>query len=148
MTEQNLPEDELIDVVVKVRQSRLADFYAIVAEFTKAAGEGGGAAELPQEWTEADGDLARQVWQRLSPLARTMFTILIEAQGAKVPALDLVKQLELTEASQVAGALAWPRQHARAVGRTLPVSAEVTADGTSYWLEPIIVQLFAEAADA
>lgn len=140
------PQDELIDVSVKVRQSRLADFYAIVAEFTKATDATGETAEPPRDWTAEDGDLARQVWQRLSTLARHMFTVLIEAQGAKVPAMDLVKQLELTDASQVAGALAWPRQHARGVGRNLPVSAEVTTDGTFYWLDPVLVELFGRVA--
>lgn len=140
------PTDPLIDVTVKIREARLADFYAMVGEFNKAPDESGAESEPVEDWTDADGELARQVWERLSGLAKKMFLVLIEADGSKVSAQDLVVQLDLSEASQVAGALAWPRQHARKVNRKLPLSAEVTAEGTSYWLKAVILDLFKKAS--
>jgi len=86
------------------------------------------------------------VWERLSGLAKKMFLVLVEAAGSKVSAQDLVVQFDLSEASQVAGALAWPRQHARKVNRKLPVSAGVTPDGTFYWFKPVVLDLFKEAS--
>jgi len=146
MSGTETPIDPLIDVTAKVLQSRLPDFYAAVGEFTQPATAVAIDEEPTTEWTADDVDLARKVWAKLSSLAKQMFQALVDADGGRLSAQELMVHLDLNEASQVAGALAWPRQHAKKVGRKLPVSAKVTDSGTYYWFEPVVLDLFKTAS--
>ena len=83
----------MIDVTVKVEEARLAEFYAMYAEWLKSGSEGERKAEgVLAEWAADDIQQARHVWTNMHEKARTLFEILLAAD-APVPGVDLARAL-------------------------------------------------------
>jgi hypothetical protein len=98
-------------------------------------------------WTNSDDDLllARSVWQKFSPHAKAVFSLLMDQPGTKVSGEDLATRLGIPNGkSGVAGVLAWPARHCAAVGREGPWWWEYgpEGDGAYYWVEPEVADLF------
>lgn len=144
----------LIDVTVKIPEDRVGVFYGLVGrwlsgeqsedEVTEAA------TDAPKAWTNSDGDLvlARLVWEKFSPRAKAVFSLLMDRPGHKVSGEDLAATLEIPNGkSGVAGVLAWPARHCATVGMAGPWWWEYTAegDGAYYWMEPEVADLFKKA---
>src|SRR5262245_2559581 len=118
----------MVNVPVMVPEERLSDFYAMYAawlsgsasanpEAQRSPSEAAGQADLPP-WTAEDGDLARQVWSKLSQPAKRLFSTLIDSPGEHLSGDDLAERAEIPNGRQgVAGALSWPGRHCVAVGR-------------------------------
>ena len=134
----------MIDVTVKVDEARIAEFYAMYAEWMKADG----AAEVVEleDWGPGDAAEAAHVWSKMSQPAKKLFKLLPQAP-------DSVAWHELAlaigpnaGADTVGGTFGWPARYAAEVGRTAPTKAKVDGNGAAYWLEPVVKKLFDEAA--
>ena len=132
-------------ITVDVPQERVAEFYLWFAHFLQApAGmapprgpRGGfgrgwpGDAERPA-WSAGDAEQARRLYHRLSPPAREMFDMLIDAPGVPVSGNEIASRLGLENgAHSVAGILAWPGRWSRKLGRAFPITTEGREDGAT-----------------
>ena len=151
-------------ITVDVPQERVAEFYLWFAHFLQAPA-GGGPPRGPRggfgrrpggfgdddvaraAWTPDDLEPARRLYQRLSPPARQMFDLLIDAPGEPISGNDLASRLGLDNgAHSVAGILAWPGRWSRKLGRSFPILTEGRADGaTDYRMDAETAAVFAAA---
>jgi hypothetical protein len=106
-------------------------------------------SELP-EWTMADGELARSVWDRLSENARSILMILMEHPGTEHTGAEIARILKLPYGNQsVHSTLGHPGRFCREVGRiqlwryTYP-----TRDRVHYSVTPIVAALLRRASDS
>jgi hypothetical protein len=147
----------MIDVTVKIPEARVAEFYGLVGRWL--AGElldpapqsAGTEALVPAEWSDTDEDaaLARDIWAKLSPRARAMFTMLMEAPGRRVSGEEIAEALDIPNGKYgVAGVLAWPGRFCAAVNKPLPCRyADGPVGGSaSYWMDDTVARLFTRAA--
>ena len=150
-------------ITVDVPQERVAEFYLWFAHFLQApagmapprgprGGFGRGRfedAERPA-WSDGDAELARRLYQRLSPPAREMFDLLIDQPGEPVSGNALAARLGLENgAHSVAGILAWPGRWSRKLGRAFPIITEGREDGaTDYRMDAATAAVFAAARAA
>jgi Family of unknown function (DUF6416) len=141
----------MIDVTVKIPEDRVGDFYELVGRWLSGEQPGGevtdAAAATPQDWTNSDDDLvlARLVWEKFSPHAKALFSLLMDQPGHKVSGEDLAATLDIPNGkSGVAGVLAWPARHCAAVNRVGPWWWEYgpEGDGAYYWVEQDVADLF------
>ena len=154
-------------ITVDVPQERVAEFYLWFSHFLDApAGTGpprgprGGFGRRPgglgpddaerAPWSTDDMEAARRLYHRLSPPAREMFDILIDAPGEPVTGNDLAARLGLENgAHSVAGILAWPGRWSRKLGRVFPITTEGREDGaTDYLMDAQTAAVFAKARPA
>lgn len=151
----------MIDVTVKVPEEYLGEFYEVfgrwLAEKQHGVDEGltGSATDLvvgadtleEEGWTNADDDvpLARVVWQKLSPRAAAMFSLLMDHPGHKISGDDLAATLDIPNGKYgIAGVLAWPGRHCAAVNRLPLWQWEYGPPGgsASYWVDQEVADLF------
>ncbi|MCO1659501.1 hypothetical protein KDL28_30965 [Pseudonocardia sp. S2-4] len=155
----------MVNVPVMVPEDRLSDFYSMYAawlngavhviagnlEVAQGMSETSGAvsgSDLPH-WTAADGDLAREVWSKLSQPAKRLVSILVDSPDEHVGGDELAERAGIPNGRQgVAGALGWPGRYCLAVGREYFWSWE-DLDGSApgYWLTPEVAELFRAARD-
>jgi hypothetical protein len=140
--------DELVDVTVKVPQSRIPAFYARVGEWLSDDAVEGPAA--PQPWGDDDIALARELLSKLSPPAHRIFDVLGTSAGQKYSADELAATCNIQNGKYgIAGTLAWPGRYCRGFGRVMPIEAATAdAEATSYWMERSVALLFARAREA
>ncbi|SES11975.1 DUF6416 domain-containing protein [Lentzea albida] len=95
-------------------------------------------------WSASDGELAAAVWEKLSPPARSLFSVLMDHPGTRYSGEELVGLLGLEKGKHgVAGLLGWPRRHCLAVGRTWLWEWEYPRGETAcYWVTAEIAALF------
>jgi Family of unknown function (DUF6416) len=136
----------VIDVTVKVDEERLAEFYAMYAEWLGRPSR----SDVPPDaglvgWEPGDIFEARFVWEGLHPRARRLFEILL-ASGEPVPGTELAAALgpEARE-DTVFGSFGPPAKLAKEVGRRHMVETTHTASGTAYWLTPTTRALLEQA---
>ena len=140
---------EMTDATVKVPTERLPEFYEMygrwLASSPDVSTDGGSPDRKP--WGEDDVEPATEVWAKLSPFAKGMFGMLIDAPEEKRSGDQLAELLHIPNGRYgVAGVLAWPARHCYAVGRVLPIRWEDSGDGQSwYWMEAPVAAMFAEA---
>jgi hypothetical protein len=140
----------LIDVTVKIPEERVGDFYELVGRWLseeQLADEVIDTSAGPRSWTNSNDDLvlARSVWQKFSPRAKAVFSLLMDQPGDKVSGMYLASTLDIPNGtSGVAGVLAWPARHCKAVNRVGPWRWEhlPEEDRTYYWIEPKVADLF------
>ena len=140
----------LIDVTVKIPEERVGDFYELVGRWLsdeQLADEVTDTSAGPKSWTNSNDDLAlaRSVWQKFSPRAKAVFSLLMDQPGDKVSGKYLASTLDIPNGtSGVAGVLAWPARHCAAVNRVGPWRWEYRPeeDKTYYWIEPKVADLF------
>ena len=140
----------LIDVTVKIPEERVGDFYEIVGRWLSGEQIGDEMTDTPagtaKKWTNSDDDLvlARLVWEKFSPRAKALFSLLMNQPGHKVSGEDLAATLDIPNGkSGVAGALAWPARHCAAVNRTGTWEwGSGPGNGAYYWVEPEVAALF------
>jgi hypothetical protein len=146
----------VIDVTVKVPEDRVGEFYALVGRWLAGEPLASEVADAPvtrnKNWTDSEEDLplARQVWGKLSPPARAMFSTLIDEPERRVSGQDLASVLEIPNGKNgVAGVLAWPARYCAAVNRDLPWCWEYSPDGSGahYWFEREVADLFRKVRD-
>ena len=142
----------MIDITVKIPEDRVGEFYELVGRWL--AGAPLTATDAPDEahspavaWTNNQEDLvlAKVVWEKFSPRAKAMFSMLMDAPGQKFSAVQLAEALDIPNGMYgVAGVLAWPGRHCLAVGRTIPTQYEEGSkgEGSSYRIEPEVAELF------
>src|SRR4051812_18638732 len=124
----------MVNAPVMVPEERLADFYAMYAAWLEGSIRvAGGYLEVSQRpsevsgpvsssdlphWTAADGELARQVWSKLSQPAKRLVSILVDSPTEPVGGDELAERAGIPNGKQgVAGALGWPGRYCYAVGR-------------------------------
>ncbi len=146
-------------ITVDVPEERVAEFYAWFARFLAAPhggepprGPRGGFGPGPHEgerheWSDDDVEAAARLYGRLSPPARRLFDMLIDAPGVAVPGNRVAAELGLQNGAHgVAGILAWPGRWSRKLGRTFPITTTGRADGgTDYSMSPRVAGVFAKA---
>ena len=141
----------MIDVTVKIPEERVGELYELVGRWLSgepledAGGDAHGTA--PKNWANTDDDLvlARVVWEKFSPRAKALFSLLMDHPEHKVSGADLAATLDIPNGtSGVAGVLAWPARHCAAVNRVGPWWWEYgpDGDGASYWVEREAADLF------
>jgi hypothetical protein len=140
----------LIDVTVKIPEERVGDFYELIGRWLseeQLADEVTDTSAGPRSWTDSNEDLAvaRAVWEKFSPRAKAVFSLLMDQPGDRVSAKYLASTLDIPHGtSGVAGVLAWPARHCAAVNRVGPWRWEYKPeeDTTYYWIEPEVADLF------
>src|SRR5207247_3163795 len=97
-----------------------------------------------------DVALARVVWEKFSPRAKALFSLLMDHPGHKVLGEDLAATLNIPNGkSGVAGVLAWPARHCAAVNRVVPWRWEDGPEGGGayYWVDQEVADLFKKFRD-
>ena len=136
----------MIDVTVKVDEQRLAEFYAMYAEWLGRPARGDGAPDAGLVgWGSEDLSEARFVWKGLHPRARRLFEVLL-ASGDPVPGSELAAALGPdAREDTVFGGFGPPAKLAKEVGRRHMVETTHTASGNAYWLTPTARALLEQA---
>lgn len=139
----------MIDVTIKVDEERIAEFYAMYANWLEAGSPipiGQTAERKP--WGPDDIDQAEHVWSKMGGPAQSLFRVLLQSR-------DPVAWQELAEAlgpdaeyDTVYGTFGWPARLAKEEGRTHPVKSKKTPQGQIYWLEPVVRTLFGKVMSA
>lgn len=137
-------------VSVSVPTNAVPDFYESFAHWLRSwtgskTTVDVSAPEAPVEWGSEDTALAGELWDKLSPRARAVFSVLQREPGKRFSAAWLAKELDIPHGiSGVAGVFAWPARHAAKVGRSLPIHFEASekGDGANYWMDDITAGLF------
>jgi hypothetical protein len=143
----------MIDVTVTIPEDRVADFYELVGRWLSGGLQRTGA-DLPEpadspakEWTDTEGDvrLARVVWEKLSPRAMAVFSLLMAHPGRKLSGDDLAATVKIPNGKYgIAGVLAWPGRHCAAVDRRPLWRWESGPPGgsASFWVDKEVADLF------
>ena len=142
------------EIKVLVPEERVPEFYEMFGRWlagTDVTNDPGGGQLV--EWHNTDDDLtlAKVVWGKLSERAQSMFNVLIEQPEKKFSGEQLAADLDIPNGKYgVAGVLAWPGRHCKAVGRYLPVSQEdgAVGDSANYWMTTEVAALFNKARDS
>jgi Family of unknown function (DUF6416) len=142
----------LIDVTVKVDDTRIEDLYAVVISegLTKPRAklklkpepgptEGANLGMLP--WREADRPLATDIWQRIQPGPQRVFSVMLRAPGQRFTSDELAAMTDVPGGRAFAAALTWPGNFCRDVGRRQ--FWEYT--NGQYWIEPNVAAIFGGA---
>ncbi len=149
-------------ITVAVPEERVPEFYSWFAQFLAAPhgsgpprgmrggfgfGPRGGMHRERRPWTEADLDDVRWFYAKLSPPARELFDLLIDAPGERFAGNAIAARLALEKGAHgVAGILAWPGRWCAKLGRDFPIETDVREDGgTDYSMRPETAALFARA---
>ena len=136
-------EGDMIDVTVKVEEERLADFYAMYADWLRLApgNEPGGDGKL-SDWGPDDRQEASYVWSNMHPRAKKLFEILLSASGS-VAGSELARALgPNAREDTVFGTFGPPAKLAKEVGRKHMIKSEHSSRGNTYWLDPTVRNLF------
>ena len=143
----------MIEVTVKIPEERLGEFYELVGSWLSMSQRRvesdvvAPADSSVKEWANADDDvpLARTVWERFSPHAKGLFSLLMDRPGQKMSGDDLASTLAIPNGKYgIAGVLAWPGRHCAAVGRP-PLwkwEAGPLGGSASFWMEEEVAELF------
>jgi len=151
-------------ITVAVPEERVPEFYAWFAQFlTTPHGSGpprgmrgglgfgprGRAGRERRPWTAEDLDDAHLVYAKLSPPARELFDLLLDAPGERFAGNDVAARLRLEKGAHgVAGILAWPGRWCAKLGREFPIETIAREDGgTDYRMRPEAATLFARARE-
>jgi hypothetical protein len=86
------------------------------------------------------------MWAKFSPAAKRAFKVLMDEPGRHVSAEELAAKAGLRDTFTVAGTFAWPGRYCAAAGRKFPI-AWSRENGSEYWIEPEIAQLFGQAEE-
>lgn len=148
----------MIDITVKVPEDRVPEFYSMYGTWLSSPAPveplvdsqpQGDAGHLP--WTDADGDLAAIVWDKLSDTAKGLFSTLVDNPEQRFSGDELSEMLGIPNGKHgVAGVLTWPGRHCFAVNRSWPWSwAGYQQEGAQagYWFTLEVAQLFRDARD-
>lgn len=141
------------EVSVSVPTNAVPDFYESFARWLRSWTGSGitadvSAPEPPAEWGSEDTQVAGELWDKLSPRAREVFSVLQREPGKRFSAAWLARELGIPHGiSGVAGVFAWPARHAAKVGRSLPIQFEASekGEGANYWMDNITAGLFASS---
>ena len=126
-------------------------FYELVGRWLSGEQPGdevtGSPAASTKNWTNSADDLAlaRAVWEKFSPRAKALFTLLMDHPGHKFSGEELAVTLDIPHGkSGVAGVLAWPARHCAAIHRVVPWSWEDGPEGNGayYWVNREMADLF------
>lgn len=147
----------MIDVTVKVPDDRVPEFYVMFGQWLNGAPAPvvplvGRNALTPDDrpaWTDDDGDVAREVWNKLSAAAKKLFSTLMDNPETQFSGEELAGILGIANGKHgVAGLLAWPGRYCAAVNRRWFWDWDYP-DGevAVYWLNHANATLFREARD-
>lgn len=143
----------LVDLTVKVPEELVGEVYGALARLL-ARDQPQVALELaesadssPEEWSNTDDDvpLAHDVWEKLSPNAKALFSRLMDNPGQTISGEVLAAELGIPNGKYgIAGVLAWPGRHCAAVNRIPLWSWEYGPVGGSadYWMKKEVADLF------
>jgi hypothetical protein len=145
----------LVDVMATIPERRLGAFYQLVGRWLAEEQPEDAVTDTPRgprNWTDSEEDLAlaRSVWEKFSPVAKALFSLLMDQPGHRVSGEDLATTLNIPNGkSGVAGVLAWPARYCAAVNRDGPWWWEYAPDGSGayYWVEPEVAELFNKVRD-
>ena len=108
----------MIDITVKVPEERVGEFYSMFGTWLSGSPPGlptpgtktvEGDRDALQPWSDADTELAAEVWGKLSAPAKRLFSTLIDNPGSRFNGETLGEMLELPNGKHsVAGLLGWP----------------------------------------
>lgn len=131
----------MADITVPVPDERIAEFYQFFGlwlagslSLNPTPSEGTEAPtssfETPAPakvtpWGDADSDFTDAVtlWQKYSPRARAMFSLLIDNPAKEFTGANIAETCNIPNGAHgVAGVLAWPGRHGAKINRGLPSS--------------------------
>lgn len=153
-------------ITVEVPEARVPEFYLWFAHFL--AGPAGsdplnamhgrhtrgrrrhGAEPERRDWAPDDIDDAVRLYHKLSPPARRLFDLLIDAPGERFSGNDLAARLGIENGAHgIAGIVAWPGRWSRKLGRVFPITTDGREDGgTDYSMTAPTAELFTRARAA
>ena len=148
----------MIDITVKVPEERVGEFYSMFGTWLSGSPPGlptpgtktvEGDRDALQPWSDADTELAAEVWGKLSAPAKRLFSTLIDNPGSRFDGETLGEMLELPNGKHsVAGLLGWPGRYCHEVNRKWLWSFDYP-DGelADYWFTPEDAALFREVRD-
>src|SRR5258708_2448695 len=105
---------ELSSLTVQVPSERLADFYSSLATLFESPSES--VPDRLTDWERSDTDVAKGVYESLTPIAREIYDLLIEVADEGFTVEELAEKTGKNPA-QVRGALSWPSAYAKSHGR-------------------------------
>jgi hypothetical protein len=140
------------EVKVLVPEDRVPEFYEMFGRWLAGVETAGESAGPVTEWRDTEDDLAlaKVLWGKLSDRAQAMFGVLMAEPDRKFSGEWLASELEIPNGKYgVAGVLAWPGRHCKALGRQMPIRQEEgdVGDSANYWMTPEIAALFRKARD-
>lgn len=148
------------DFNVKVPTGRFTAFYIMFGRWRagaetparEVAVSTGGSEPARTSWLPEDGARAAVVWEKLSDLAKELFSVMIDAPNREFDGETLAEKLSLTTGRHgVSGLLAWPSRHASSVGRSIFWNCHVGPDGPTgtceYSMSDGQAELFRAARD-
>jgi hypothetical protein len=135
---------KLVEVTVKVPQSKLALLYRLVGDLVEEVQTEEESRLVP--WTRSDYNLAMEHWRKLSPTAQKLYWVVSLMTPSKISGAELAQKSGGSRGSRgIPGALAWPSRYAHKVGRVAPISSETKDGGTYYWMREEAAELFIKA---
>lgn len=132
-------------ITVPVPDDRIAEFYEMFSNWLKG---GATSKETASQsvWGEGDLDLAASVWEKFTPAAQAIYSVLIDNPGKQFGSEALAARAGQASTYSLAGALAWPDKHCLAVNREpLQRSYALSTGGSNYWMEERVARLFRQA---
>jgi hypothetical protein len=94
------------------------------------------------EWEYEDTEIAKKVYESLSPVAREIYDRLFDWAETGLTVEDLAETTG-KKPSQIRGALSWPAAHAKSFGK-VPIHSQMP-DGKNIFVAEKVAQIFAEA---
>ena len=147
-------DQELVAVTVSVPRGRLSDLYRHVAALNEdgsiAVHSAGGNRE-PRPWTADDAELARHLYNWVSPNAQRILSVLMDlGDGHPIHGEKLAAIAEIPKGHYgVAGSLSSVGKASVKVGRALPyrASPSMTGGAGTYEMDETVASLFRDARE-
>jgi hypothetical protein len=130
----------MMDVTVKVPEDRLGEFFLMYGQWLQGLGNGESGSAERLEWTITDETLAGEFVRKLPESGRRFLDLMIST--GEMNGRSIVGPLGLNEVTQLPGVHGWIGRVSKAFGRKNPIKARPTADGTIWWVEPPVAELF------
>jgi len=134
----------LIDVPVKIDDTRVNDLYALIIKHRLTSPRvqpDPESAGRESAWTKSDVDVAAAIWRQMSDVARRIMSVLLDAPGTRYAAADIAAIAQVPSGRPFAAALTWPGKFCKGNGRTQFWRYE----SGQYWIEPDVGAIFAKA---
>jgi len=150
--------EELIAVQVMVPRGRLGAFHEFFGRWYQgtidqliARGDGAGPGISERPWANGTEDDqiqdAKYVYERISVDARRIVDYWLEHPGIPVKGRMLANQLNLAGSNAIPGTLSSLGRRSKEVGRKHPYTSEPDYGGGSFWMEPVIAEVFRRARE-
>jgi hypothetical protein len=132
-------QTNLSNAAVQVPTDRLSEFYTMLAGLFESVQP---ETNKLTEWECSDGEIAKKVYESLSPIAREIYESLFNWAPTGLTVDDLAESTK-KKPSQIRGALSWPSTHAKSFGK-VPIHCQME-DGKNIFVTEKVAQIFKDA---